>query len=239
MSAGASVLHTEVRRVGGSADRGLTAHRVCRPTTAVGIRSAHRGLWGHPVCRHRSDCLGIGSTDRGPVGVSGLQTEVQWGHRGRRLKSVVASGTETEVCVGTWSADSLREHRLCRQRSAEASVLHTEVGRVGGSADRGLWAHRFCRPTTAVGIGSADRGLWLHRDWRQRSAGASGLQTQSAPASDLQTEICWGQWVCRQRSFCASGLQIGVYVGIVSEERGLWWHLFNRQGLWGIRSAKT
>ena len=114
----------------------------------MGIKSADRGLWGHPVyrqslpghrvCRQRTvlasglqteDCLGIGSTDRGPVGVSGLQTEVQWGHWGRRLKSVGGSGTETEVCVGIWyahrvsedieSADRcLRGHRFCIQKSA-------------------------------------------------------------------------------------------------------------------------
>ena len=67
------------------------------------------------------DCGGIGSADRDPLGASGLQTEVPWGHRVCRLRYLGALGMETEVCGGIGSADrGRRGHRVCRQRSVAA-----------------------------------------------------------------------------------------------------------------------
>ena len=39
---------------------------------------------------------GMAAADSGPVGASGLQTEVRWGHRGCRQRAVGASGLQTD-----------------------------------------------------------------------------------------------------------------------------------------------
>ena len=90
------------------------------------------------------------------------------------------------------------------------------------------------------GIGSVDRGLWRHRLCRQRSVGASGVQTEVFVgigstdigrlwssglktelwgASGLLKEVRWGHWVCRQKSVEASDLQTEVSVGIGYADR--------------------
>ena len=162
-------------------------------------------------------------------------------HRVHRLRSVGASGMETEVCFGIWSAD-----RVC------VDIGSAEVCGGIGSANRGLRGQGVCRrigsadqrPLSASGLQTevygyivfGDRGLRGLLVCREMSAGTSGRQRDSAggigsaysgqwehqvcrqrsvQSSDLHTEVRWGHRVCRQRSVGALSMETEVCAGMV------------------------
>ena len=115
------------------------------------------------------------------------------------------------------------------------------------SADRGLWAHRVCRLTTAVGNWSAHRGLWRHRVSRQRALGVSGLKTEDSGgigsvdrspmgASGLQTEVCG--CIGLQTEVCGVCRRMSAE-GMTSAVRGLWGHRDCRQRYVGVSGLHT
>ena len=117
--------------------------------------------------------MGIGSADKGPLGASGLQTDLLWGHRVCRQRYVGASGLQTEVFGGIgYGYRGLRGHGL-QTESARASVLQTEVCAGIGSADRRLLSALGLQTEVYGGIGFGDRGLRGHRVCRQMTAGAN------------------------------------------------------------------
>ena len=143
-------------------------------------------------------------------------------HRVHRLRSVGASGMETEVCFGIWSAD-----RVC------VDIGSAEVCGGIGSANRGLRGQGVCRR-----IGSAD----------QRPLSASGLQTEVygyIAFGDRGLRGFWsaekclrGHLVDRETLRGASGLHTAVSGSIRSADRGLCSHrICTQRFAGGIGSA--